>query len=330
MTTIPAGQVHEHEQRAALAALTYAADFPDRRLIGLLTTLSPANVVAVIKTGGLHDGAEMPEIAAGYLSAAAGTLARWRRRLQDAPADGGLGAAARHGFRLVCPGEPGWPISLYDLGPDRPCALWAKGADLPQPDTAVAVTGSRAATAYGMRIAAQIAADLAECDTPVVSGGAPGIDLAAHRAALACGGTTVAVVPSGPGAACGGTHAGLLEAIASSGGTVVTEQPPGQPATRLRYVRRGRLITALSSGVVLVEASPHGTAIRIARDAASLGKPLMAVPGRVASVQSAGCHRLIRAGAALVTSAEEVRSTITACQQRRLGTPVFSRFSGPG
>ena len=85
MTTILAGQVHEHEQRAALAALTYAADFPDRCLIGLLTTLSPANVVAVIKAGGLHDGAEMPEIAAGYLSAAAGTLARCRRRrLQDA------------------------------------------------------------------------------------------------------------------------------------------------------------------------------------------------------------------------------------------------------
>jgi hypothetical protein len=99
----------EQDQRIALATLTWAAEFPDRHLISLLTSLSPADVLVVIKTGSLPDGRELPELAAGHLSQAACTLPSWRRRLQEAPADGGIADAERLGFRLVCPEIPAGP-----------------------------------------------------------------------------------------------------------------------------------------------------------------------------------------------------------------------------
>jgi DNA processing protein len=318
---------HEQEQRVALAALTYAAEFPDRNLIGLLSTLSPANVAAVIKTGALPGGGELPETADGYLRAAADALPRWRDRLQQAPADGGIDAAARHGFRLVCPGEPGWPFALYELGPDRPCALWVKGADLPQPEGSVAVTGSRAASAYGAHVTGQIADGLAEDDVAVIAGGAFGIDAAAHQAVLAAGGVTVAVVPNGPGPAYPAAHVGLLEDVASGGGTVVTEQPPGRQASRLRLASRSRLIAALSCGTVLVEAPAGGSVLRVAHEARRLRKPVMAVPGPVTSGQSEGCNGLIRDGAALVTSAADVRAAITAYEDLKRDAPISGQFT---
>jgi DNA processing protein len=308
MTTTTA----EREQRIALATLTWAADFPDRHLISLLTSLSPVNVLTVIRTGALPDGHELPELAARHLSRAASALPYWRKRLQEAPADGGIGDAASHGFRLVCPGDRGWPATLYELGPGRPCALWVSGADLPAPGTAVAIDGTRAASAYGSYVAARIAGDLAGDDVPIISGGAYGIDAAAHRAALAAGGSTVAVVANGPGVPHPAGHADLMEAIATSGGSVVTEQPPGRLATRLRYAHRSRLIAALGSGAVIVEASARSSGMRTAQYAQELGRPVMAVPGPVTSDRATGCHELIRAGAALVTSAADVRSAITA------------------
>jgi DNA processing protein len=303
--------IAEQEQRIALAALTWAAEFPDRHLIGLLTSLSPAQVLAVIRTGTLP-GHELPELAASHLAQAAGILPHWRRRLQEAPADGGIADAARHGFRLVCPGDPGWPASLYDLGPDRPCALWVHGKDLPAPGTAVAVDGTRIATAYGSYVAARIASDLVQNDVPVISGGGFGIEASAHRAALAAGGSTVAVAASGPGVPHPASHADLMKAITGSGGSIVTEQPPGRRATLLRYAHRSRLIAALSAGTVIVEATARGTGMSTARYARQLGRPVMAVPGPVTSEMSGGCHELIRSGAVLVTSAADVRSAVTA------------------
>jgi DNA protecting protein DprA len=213
---------------------------------------------------------------------------------------------------LVCPGDPGWPASLYDLGSDRPCALWVHGADLPARGTAVAVDGTRAATAYGSYVAARIASDLAENDVPVVSGGGYGIEVSAHRAALAAGGSTVAVVANGPGVPHPAGHADLMKAIAADGGSVVTEQSPGRRATRMRYTYRSRLIAALSAGTVVVEAATRGIGMSTARYARQLGRPVMAVPGPVTSGMSEGCHELIRGGAVLVTSAADVRSVITA------------------
>jgi DNA processing protein len=145
----------------------------------------------------------------------------------------------------------------------------------------------------------------------VISGGAYGIDAAAHRGALAEGGSTVAVLACGAEVAYPAGHADLLEAIAASG-SVVTGQPPGRRPNRLGLWHRGRLIAAISAGTVIVEAGTRGTSMNTARQARDLHRPLMAVPGPVTSEQSAGCHALIRAGATLVTDAADVRAVLSA------------------
>lgn len=118
-----------------------------------------------------------------------------------------------------------------------------------------------------------------------------------------------------------------MEAIAASGGSVVTEQPPGRRATRLRYMHRSRLIAALSAGTVLVEAPARGSGMRTAQYARQLGRPVMAVPGPVTSAMSEGCHDLIRNGADLVTGAADVQSTITARMHRQQATPISDLFT---
>jgi predicted Rossmann fold nucleotide-binding protein DprA/Smf involved in DNA uptake len=150
----------------------------------------------------------------------------------------------------------------------------------------------------------------------VISGAALGIDAAAHRGLLSAGGRTVAVVPSGPGRPFPPSHASLLDEIAMSGGSVVTEQPPGHAVSRMRFIHRCRLMAALSSAAVIVEAAPHAASMQTAQYTARLGRPVMAVPGPVTSGLSAGCHRLVRDGAALVTSASDVRETIAAHRER--------------
>lgn len=191
-------------------------------------------------------------------------------------------------------GDPGWPAGLDDLDLP-PSALWLLGPYTPALP-AVAVVGARDATAGGLEVARRLGADLAGAGIPVVSGMALGIDAAAHRGALDARGHTVAVLGCGIDICYPPRHRELRERIAQSG-SVLTEEPPGTPPTGWRFPRRNRIIAALATVVVVVEASRRSGALSTARYAADLGRDVFAVPGSVLSERSGGANDLIRDGA---------------------------------
>jgi DNA processing protein len=168
------------------------------------------------------------------------------------------------------------------------------------------VVGSRAATAYGSYVASEFAASVAARGWAVVSGGAFGVDASAHRGALGADGVTVAVLACGVDVPYPVGHTELLTAVAAQG-VIVSEWPPGRTVSRLRFLVRNRVIAALATGTLVVEAGERSGAVNTARHARDLGRRLMAVPGPVTSDQSAGCHRIIRDWqGTLVTTAAEV------------------------
>ncbi|MFE4501857.1 DNA-processing protein DprA [Rhodococcus sp. NPDC056743] len=239
---------------------------------------------------------------------------RARAHIDTAQRD--LDLMAAMGGRLVTPDSPEWPswrlLSLGDLdaaaGEVPPFVLWVLGSrDLAElTERSVAIVGTRASTAYGEHVTAEIAGDLAVDGWTVTSGAAFGIDGAAHRAAMGVGGTTVAVLACGVDRAYPSGHARLLRQIVSSG-AVVSEYPPGTTPAKFRFLARNRLVAALSDGVVVVEAGWRSGARNTANWARKLGRPVMAVPGPVTSSSSAGCHRMIREGEAyLVANAVDV------------------------
>jgi DNA processing protein len=206
-----------------------------------------------------------------------------------------------------------------------PVGLWVRGA---RPLAghlldAVAVVGARASTEYGNEIAGEIAADLADAGCCIVSGAAYGIDAAGHRGALAVGGRTVAVLAGGADVAYPRGHETLLDRIADQG-LVMSEAPPGDHPTRVRFLGRNRLIAALSRAVIVVEAAWRSGALNTLRWAGELQRHTMAVPGPVTSVLSAGVHQALRERRAeLVTNAADVRG-----QLAPLGAPSLPGASG--
>ena len=229
----------------------------------------------------------------------------WARRLDAAPP--ALDAAARAGIDLVVPGDPHWPTGLDDLGATAPHALWLRGSPSAlSAATSVALVGSRACTAYGQRVATELADGLAVRGTVVVSGGAYGIDAAVHRGAMV-GGTTWVVLAGGLDSVYPAGHRALFAQVVEGGGALLGEAPPGAVPARHRFLQRNRLIAALTAGTVVVEAAWRSGALSTAHHAAGLLRPVGAVPGPVTSVASAGCHRLLREGTAVcVTDAAEV------------------------
>jgi DNA processing protein len=252
------------------------------------------------------------------------------QRAGEDVSDDDLVRADRCGGRLVVPEDDEWPaVALHCLTvaahqlpadprqqPDRtltlvpPLALWVRGDrrldDLV--DRSVALVGSRASTAYGEHVAAELAHGLGERGWTTVSGGAYGIDAAAHRGALAAGAPTVAVLACGVDRAYPSAHSALFARVLDDG-LLVSEWPPGCAALRHRFLVRNRLIAALTRGTVVVEAAARSGAQATANRASSLGKAVMAVPGPVTSAMSVGCHELLRDAerqAVLVTSAAEV------------------------
>ena len=199
---------------------------------------------------------------------------RWRVRLPELPRPEQLLAFRESGIRLVCPGDPEWPGQLADLGDDEPYALWLRGsADLRFSCLrSVAIVGARAATAYGSYVAAEFAASVAARGWAVVSGGAFGVDAAAHRGALSADGVTVAVLACGVDVPYPSAHADLLDAIAAQG-VLVSEWPPGRQVSRLRFLVRNRVIAALATGTLVVEASQRSGAVNTARHARDLQPP---------------------------------------------------------
>lgn len=254
---------------------------------------------------------------AGYLdagrnvdSALREARARWLPRADPGAVRNALRAAKAIGARLLLPGDAEWPTQFGDLGAHAPVVLWARGdyeALLPR---SVAIVGARASTGYGEHVTAELAGDLAASGLSVVSGGAYGIDGAAHRAALGAGGQTVAILAGGVDRAYPAGHQELFVRIRDAG-AVVSEVPCGTPPTRWRFLARNRLIAAAGAATVVVEAGWRSGSLNTAGHAAALGRPLGAVPGAITSAASAGCHRLLREyQARCVTSAAEVRELL--------------------
>ncbi len=249
--------------------------------------------------------------------------------------DDGSGANASQARRVEAgghgAGESGWPHRGRlgaDTSPTRgdlapPIALWIRGADALDGlcDQAAAIVGARAATGYGLHMAGELGAGLAAAGFTVVSGAAIGVDGAAHRGALAAGGPTIAVLACGVDRSYPAAHEALLDRIAATG-LVVSEYPPGSVPARHRFLVRNRLIAGLAGGTVVVEAGLRSGARRTAADARALGRPVMAVPGPVTSGRSAGCHRMIRDGAVLVTRVEEVLEEVGRIGQHLAEEPV--------
>ena len=233
---------------------------------------------------------------------------RWGTRADPRRVIDAISAARDVGARLVLPGDREWPPAIDDLGVHAPTLLWVRGdRALLSAEPRVAIVGARAASGYGEMLAADFAGDLAAGGAVIVSGGAYGIDGAAHRAALSVEGKTIAFLAGGVDRAYPQGHQHLLRRIADTG-AVVSEVPCGTAPTKWRFLSRNRLIAALSQATVVVEAGWRSGSLNTAGHAAALGRPLGAVPGPVTSAASAGCHRLLREyDARCVTTSAEIR-----------------------
>lgn len=246
--------------------------------------------------------------AAGQTGGLTGALERWRPRVAQLAPERDLEAIARFGGRLVIPEDREWPGGLADLGVEAPLCLWVRGDEpLPAAERSVAIVGSRDATGYGISVAGELARGVADLGLTVVSGGAYGIDGQAHRAALSSSAAsvpTVAVMAGGVDRYYPSGNEELLREVARRG-HLVSELPPGAAPSKHRFLKRNRLIAAMSALTVVVEARWRSGALSTARRAADLGRHVAAVPGSVYSANSAGSHRLLRDGATCVTDAKE-------------------------
>lgn len=252
---------------------------------------------------------ELADVAGGSFEDA---VARWQPRLRTLDTALHLRQGARYGARLVVPGDPEWPVGVDDLGDHAPPALWVRGRAelLGGLDRSIAIVGARAATGYGEHVTIEAASGLVDRGFAIVSGAAFGIDGAAHRAALASGGATVAFLAGGVDRFYPSAHETLLTRIVERG-AVVSEVPCGVAPTKWRFLQRNRLIAAASRATVVVEAGWRSGSLNTAGHAAQLGRPLGAVPGPVTSSASSGCHRLIREyDAVCVTSAQEMAELV--------------------
>lgn len=199
---------------------------------------------------------------------------------------------------------PGYPTSLAEIF-DPPSVLFCQGQILPADNISIAIVGARHATNYGLRVAGNLARGLSMAGITIVSGLARGIDAAAHRGALESGGRTIAVLGGGLLKLYPAEHAGLAKEIRQQGAVISEALPETSPKSGC-FPRRNRIVSGMSLGVIVVEAGQHSGALISARLAMEQGREVFAVPGRIDSRMSRGCHQLIRDGAKLVESIDDV------------------------
>lgn len=226
-----------------------------------------------------------------------------RARLDHDPADE-LEHCRRAGVRPVPRGDREYPPPLEDI-PDPPCLLYVRGSYEPSDPLAIALVGSRKCTPYGLRVAERLAASLARVGLTVVSGLARGIDAAAHRGALKAGGRTLAVLANGLEQVYPPEHEELARAVAGSG-AVLSEMAMRQAPLAGLFPQRNRIISGLCLGVVVVEATPRSGSLSTAKHAMEQNREVFAVPGPIDSLASQGCHYLIRDGARLVQTVDDI------------------------
>ncbi len=241
----------------------------------------------------------------GIVSARASTIHQSLREAAGA-VQGEMDRAASMNVALLCPDDETFPMLLRSI-PDPPLVLYVRGTLEPRDLNSIGIVGSRRCTYYGREQAERFASLLAGAGFTVVSGGARGIDSAAHRGALAQPqGRTLAILGSGLDVPYPPENGPLFDQIAQRG-AVVSEFPLGTPPNRENFPRRNRLVSGISRGVMVVEADEKSGALITARCACDdHGRPVFAVPGRVDNPLSAGPHLLIRDGAVLVEKLEDV------------------------
>lgn len=228
----------------------------------------------------------------------------------------------RHnGVQILAYNDAAYPQSLQNLS-DKPLVLYVKG-ELPQANYALAIVGSRRCTEYGVRAAACFAQAMTREGIPIISGGAKGIDTAAHEACLQAGGVTVAVLGCGLDIAYPPENAKLFARIAEQG-ALVSEYPPGVPPIAANFPARNRIIVGLSQAVLVAEAGKRSGAVITANIAADEGREVYCVPGNIFDGSSIGCHELIRTGAKLVDMPQDILDDKRSWQQamnRRITQP---------
>ena len=209
----------------------------------------------------------------------------------------------------LIPADAHWPVSLNELGDRAPYVLWTRGATSflsGAVEDRVSIVGARAASSYGTTVAGELATELANQERVVVAGGAYGIEGAAHRATLAAGGSTVAVLAGGVDRLYLASHSEMLDRIGDVG-LLVSEVPPGAAPSRHRFIARTRVLAALSGTTVIPEAGSRSMSLHVATEAHRLGRPVGAVPGPVTSATSAGPNVLLKRGIAeVVTNSADV------------------------
>ncbi|MER7889593.1 DNA-processing protein DprA [Micromonospora sp. NPDC094482] len=320
----------QEERTLARVALTWLTEPGTRSVYRLVTRLGPVSTLDLLLAGRAPEEKLRSAVAARSAHGDA----------QAAAADA-LARTERLGARIVTPEDEEWPARLADLrklelpGAYRrvdtetapPLCFWVRGSwPLAEAlDRSVAVVGARACTGYGTHVATEIGYGMADRGWTVVSGGAFGIDAAAHRGALNAGGLTVAVLACGVDRPYPMGNAALFDRIAESG-LLVSEWLPGAEPLRPRFLIRNRVIAAGTLGTVVVEASARSGATQTAHRALALGRPAMVVPGPVTSAMSVGTHELLRdhPKARLVTGVAHVLEEVG-----RIGADLAPPARGP-
>ncbi|ABM06673.1 DNA-processing protein DprA [Paenarthrobacter aurescens] len=309
----------QDKERIARAALARLMEPQDSVGLALVRAVGAVDTLG-IATGELGTGPNLEREISSLLADGGGpsswaglpaSLRRWAPRVADLAPDRDLETVRRLGGRLIIPGDDLWPEQLEDLGLQEPLCLWWRGQEQPLPSArqAIALVGSRDSTNYGASVTGDFAYGLAQRGYTVVSGGAYGIDAHAHRGALSggvAGVPTIAVMAGGVDRFYPSGNEDLLRAVATQG-AVISEVPPGSAPTRYRFLQRNRIIAALASVTVVVEARWRSGALNTAHHAETIGRVVATVPGSIHSANSAGCHRLLRDGGAVcVTDVGEI------------------------
>ncbi len=237
------------------------------------------------------------------------------RALRSIRLEGEIEQIARHKVHLVAVGEPGYPESLAQIA-DPPTLLYCRGQLTSADSRAIAIVGSRNCTAYGRRMTERIASELVRAGYTIISGLARGIDGCAHAAALKAGGRTIAVLAGGLSSIYPPEHAELASAV-SEAGCLVSETPMTLPPQPGMFHARNRIISGLAKAVVVIEASERSGALITAGHAAEQNRELFAVPGNADSPTSTGTLRLIRDGARLIRSADDILEDLAGLSPNR-------------
>ena len=276
-----------------LAALCAVPGLGRTKLSQLISQLGSAQAVFEATTDTLlRTGLCKPEGVAHFLDA----------RKMDLPRKIGL-FCRQYGVRLLSIYDEDYPASLKEIN-DPPLVLYVRGT-LPKSPYNIAIVGSRAASHYGIKAAEFFARSMAKEKIAVISGGARGIDTAAHRGCLEENGVTVAVLGCGIDIAYPPDNQALFQRIAEKG-AVVTEYPPGTMPKPQNFPSRNRIIVGLARGVIVAEAARKSGALITAHIAADEGREVYCVPGNIFEGKSIGCHDLIRSGARLIDGPQEI------------------------